>query len=110
MIGRVKNISRFGIFISLSATDLALAGYPVSENDQEKATVTGLLRWPDVPKSEKFHRNETLAVAVKAVQADGKIDLVLLSEDFLEKYDTILARTWETLQTLQARNQEVRNL
>jgi hypothetical protein len=108
MIGRVKNLSRFGIFVTFSASDLSRLDTPISEGDSNKAVLTGLIRWSDVPKNEKYHKNETIAITIKEIHANGKIDLILTPENFLEKYDNTLARTLEVLQALQGRNQEVR--
>ncbi|GFH42637.1 hypothetical protein Hs30E_11880 [Lactococcus hodotermopsidis] len=96
MIGYVKNITRFGIFIVL--------------NDNENGEMTGLLRWSSIPRGEKFHKGETLDVIVIEKHTDGKIDLRLLATDFREKYDKLLFRTSETLESLRERNQEIRSL
>lgn len=110
MIGRVKNFSRFGIFVTFLASELTTAGIAMPEMLKNQPILTGLLRWSDVSRSEKFHRNETLTISIKAIHDNGKIDLMLPPEDFLEKYEKTLARTSEVLQKLQIRNQEVRQL
>lgn len=106
MIGRVKSISRFGLFVTFLASELSQADQTYYENLQDELLVTGLLRWSDVPREEKIQRNDSLMVAVKEIHADGKIDLILTPEDFREKYDKILARTGEILQVLRDQNQK----
>ena len=106
MIGRVKSISRFGLFVTFLASELSQADQTYYENLQDELLVTGLLRWSDVPREEKIQRNDSLMVTVKGIHADGKIDLILTPEDFREKYDKILARTGEILQVLRDQNQK----
>ena len=106
MIGRVKSISRFGLFVTFLASELSQADQTYYENLQDELLVTGLLRWSDVPREEKIQRNDSLMVTVKEIHADGKIDLILTPEDFREKYDKILARTGEILQVLRDQNQK----
>lgn len=109
MIGRVKSISRFGLFVTFLASELSQADQTYYENLQDELLVTGLLRWSDVPREEKIQRNDSLMVTVKEIHADGKIDLILTPEDFREKYDKILARTGEILQVLRDQNQGASN-
>ena len=106
MIGRVKSISRFGLFVTFLASELSQADQTYYENLQDELLVTGLLRWSDVPREEKIQRNDSFMVTVKGIHADGKIDLILTPEDFREKYDKILARTGEILQVLRDQNQK----
>ena len=106
MIGRVKSISRFGLFVTFLASELSQADQTYYENLQDELLVTGLLRWSDVPREEKIQRNDSLMVTVKEIHADGKIDLILTPEDFREKYDKILARTGEILQVLRDQKQK----
>ena len=106
MIGRVKSISRFGLFVTFLASELSQADQTYYENLQDELLVTGLLRWSDVPREEKIQRNDSLMVTVKEIHSDGKIDLILTPEDFREKYDKILARTGEILQVLRDQNQK----
>ena len=106
MIGRVKSISRFGLFITFLASELPRENQSHLEILSDKLLLTGLLRWSDIPRGEKFQRNDALTVTVKEIQDDGKIDLILIPEDFREKYDQILARTGENLQVLRHQNQK----
>ena len=106
MIGRVKSISRFGIFITFLASELSSEERMFFEGMSDTFLLTGLLKWSDVPKGEKIKRNDALIIAVKEIQNDGKIDLTLTQEDFREKYDKMLARTGEMLQVLRLQNQK----
>ena len=105
MIGRVQSISRFGLFITFLATDLSPEERTHFESLSDEL-LTGLLRWSDVPRGEKIQRHDALTVAVKEIQADSKIDLSLIPEDFRDKYDRILARAGERLQVLHEHNQK----
>ena len=62
MIGRVKSISRFGLFVTFLASELSQADQTYYENLQDELLVTGLLRWSDVPREEKIQRNDSLMV------------------------------------------------
>ena len=106
MIGRVKSISRFGLFVTFLVSELSQEDRARFDNLSDALFLTRLLRWSDVPRGEKIQRNDALTVTVKEIQADGKIDLNLTPEDFREKYDKILARTGEVLQVLRDKNQE----
>lgn len=106
MIGRVKSISRFGIFITFLASELSSEERTFFEDVSDTLFLTGLLRWSDVPKGERIQKNDAVTIAVKEIQNDGKIDLTLTQEDFREKYDKILARTGEMLQVLRLQNQK----
>jgi RecJ-like exonuclease len=91
MIGYVKKITRFGIFILF---------------DNQNDMVIGLLRWSDVPKSERFYKNKVVNVVIKEKYDNGKLDLVLVTQDFQEIYEKILIKTAETLQKLRVDNQK----
>lgn len=105
MMGRIKTITRFGLFVTFSSTDLSEKELSLLPDIVDKSEVTGLLRWSDLPHGEKYQRNDTLNVSVKTIQADGKLDLVLKSESFRDKYEEILTRTAETLHRLEQVNQ-----
>lgn len=112
MIGYVKNISRFGVFITivtskLSEDDLFTLGHLCVDKDK---SLTGLLRWSEIPSGEKFYKNETLYnLKIKLIRDDKKIELSLSSEKFLDKYDKKIANTLETLTELQIKNQQIRD-
>ncbi|GFH40503.1 S1 RNA-binding domain-containing protein [Lactococcus insecticola] len=98
MIGKVQNITRFGVFVTFKV------------NEDEK---TGLLRWSSLPKhakSEKFFKDERVEVDIIKRHPDGKVDLALTELDFREKYATILTKTADTLQSLHEKNQRIRDL
>ncbi|WP_460058599.1 hypothetical protein [Pseudolactococcus yaeyamensis] len=105
-MGRVKAVSRFGLFVTFLASELSSEERVSLEIEVDNLLLTGLLRWVDIPQGEKFQRNDSLTVVVKEIQADGKIDLNIMLEDFCDKYDKILARTGELLQVLQVQNQK----
>lgn len=113
MIGHVKNVSRFGVFITIATSEiseddlLSLGHLYVEKQDR----LTGLLRWSEIPSGEKFYKNETLHnLKIKLIREDKKIELSLISEDFLEKFEHKIATTLETLKVLQIKNQKVRDL
>ncbi len=54
MIGRVKSISRFGIFITFLASELSSEVRMFFEGMSDTFLLTGLLKWSDVPKGEKI--------------------------------------------------------
>ncbi|GAX47927.1 hypothetical protein ACWN8M_06075 [Pseudolactococcus reticulitermitis] len=106
MMGRVKSISRFGLFVTFLASDLSQENQARFDNISDDFLLTGLLRWSDVPRGEKFQRNDALTVTVKEIHDDGKIDLRVTPENFREKYDNILARTGKILQGLRDQNRK----
>ena len=112
MIGHIKNISRFGLFITFLSSELSQEEVlALSSSDTALASVqTGLLRWSDTPSRENFYKGEAINVTVKAVREDKKIELAYVDEAFLEKYEQKMTTTLDRLTSLQTKNQEVRNL
>lgn len=105
MIGRIKNISRFGLFITFKQSDLSEIEQNSLNLSSNDVLLTGLLRWKDLPRDESYQKNDVLAIQIKTIQEDGKINLARQSENFREKYAAILERTSETLQVLHHLNQ-----
>lgn len=113
MIGHVKNISRFGVFITIAKSELSEDGLCTLGHLylDKKDNLTGLLRWSEIPSGEKFYKNETLYnLKIKLIKDDQKIELTLIPENFLAKYEHKIANTLETLTELKTKNQKIRNL
>lgn len=111
MIGHIKHISKFGLFITFLSSDLNQEELLIlSCSDSVLSSVqTGLLRWSEVPSGEKYHKGEEINVTIKAVRADKKIELAFVNEAFLAKYEQKITTTLDRLTNLQIKNQEVRN-
>lgn len=56
MIGRVKSISRFGIFITFLASELSSEERTFFEDVSDTLLLTGLLRWSMFPKVKEFKK------------------------------------------------------
>ena len=112
MIGHIKHISKFGLFVTFLSSDLSQeALLALSCSETELASVqTGLLRWSETASGENYYKGEAINVTVKAVREDKKIELALVEEAFLEKYEQKIATTLDRLTSLHTKNQEVRNL
>ena len=112
MIGHIKNISKFGLFVTVLSSDLSQeALLALSYYETGLASVqTGLLRWSETPSGEKYHKGEAINVTVKAVREDKKIELVFVDEAFLAKYEQKMTTTLDRLTSLHIKNQKVRNL
>jgi len=112
MIGHIKHISKFGLFVTVLSSDLSQeALLALSYSETGLASVqTGLLRWSETPSGEKYHKGEAINVTVKAVREDKKIELALVDEAFLAKYEQKMITTLDRLTNLHTKNQEVRNL
>lgn len=88
MIGRIKNISKFGLFVDINRQ-------------------TGLLRWSNLTKGQKFQSGDLIAVDV--VKSDnGKLELALTEQNFQEIFGTFIEKTRENLEILKEKNQEIR--
>lgn len=112
MIGHIKNISKFGLFVTFLSSDLSQEVlFALSSSDTGLASVqTGLLRWSETPSGEKYHKGEAINVTVKTVREDKKIELAFVDQAFLAKYEQKMTTTLDRLTSLQIKNQEVRNL
>lgn len=91
MIGRVKSISKFGLFIHFSETKV------------------GLLRWSNLPKRPvKFKVGDLVGVEILKAHEDGKYELSFVEKNFKECFGEFLEKTREQLNDLKIKNEELK--
>lgn len=93
MIGKIKSISKFGLFVLFSDSK------------------TGLLRWSNIPKRQiKFKAGDLIEVEVLKEREDGKIKLSFIEKDFKETFGSFLEETEDRLRDLSTKNGNLKRL
>ena len=93
MIGKIKSISKFGLFVLFSDSK------------------TGLLRWSNIPKRQvKFKTGDLINVEVLKEREDGKVELSFIEKDFKETFGSFLEETGDRLRDLNTKNGTLRRL
>lgn len=93
MIGKIKSISKFGLFVLFSDSK------------------TGLLRWSNIPKRQiKFKAGNLIEVEVLKEREDGKIELSFIEKDFKETFGSFLEETEDRLRDLITKNGNLKRL
>lgn len=93
MIGKIKSISKFGLFVLFSDSK------------------TGLLRWSNIPKRQiKFKAGDLIEVEVLKEREDGKIELSFIEKDFKETFGSFLEETENRLRDLSTKNGNLKRL
>ncbi|WP_270323960.1 S1 RNA-binding domain-containing protein [Lactococcus petauri] len=93
MIGKIKSISKFGLFVLFSDSK------------------TGLLRWSNIPKRQiKFKAGDLIEVEVLKEREDGKIELSFIEKDFKETFGSFLEETEDRLRNLSTKNGNLKRL
>ena len=93
MIGKIKSISKFGLFVLFSDSK------------------TGLLRWSNIPKRQiKFKAGDLIEVEVLKKREDGKIELSFIEKDFKETFGSFLEETEDRLRDLSTKNGNLKRL
>ena len=93
MIGKIKSISKFGLFVLFSDSK------------------TGLLRWSSIPKRQiKFKAGDLIEVEVLKEREDGKIELSFIEKDFKETFGSFLEETEDRLRDLSTKNGNLKRL
>ena len=93
MIGKIKSISKFGLFVLFSDSK------------------TGLLRWSNIPKRQiKFKAGDLIEVEVLKEREDGKIELSFIEKDFKESFGSFLEETDDRLRDLSTKNGNLKRL
>ena len=93
MIGKIKSISKFGLFVLFSDSK------------------TGLLRWSNIPKRQiKFKAGDLIEVEVLKEREDGKIELSFIEKDFKETFGSFLEETEDRLRDLRKKNGNLKRL
>ncbi|WP_270745348.1 S1 RNA-binding domain-containing protein [Lactococcus petauri] len=93
MIGKIKSISKFGLFVLFSDSK------------------TGLLRWSNIPKRQiKFKAGYLIEVEVLKEREDGKIELSFIEKDFKETFGSFLEETEDRLRDLSTKNGNLKRL
>lgn len=93
MIGKIKSISKFGLFVLFSDSK------------------TGLLRWSNIPKRQiKFEAGDLIEVEVLKEREDGKIELSFIEKDFKETFGSFLEETEDRLRDLSTKNGNLKRL
>ena len=121
IIGRVANITKFGLYIQFDEPDdmeatekSASATFDetvknISGKKNEKSRKTGLLRWSNLPKGlPKFQKGDWIGLAVDKIHDDGKIDLTYVEKDFKQVYGKILQSSQLEIDRLQEKNASIR--
>jgi len=91
MIGRIKNVTKFGIFVEI----------PETKN-------VGLLRWTNFKgKRAKFERGDLVAVEILSENEEGKIELKTADTTALQMFSEFLTSEEEKLEELRQKNKEV---
>ncbi|MFK4899363.1 S1 RNA-binding domain-containing protein [Lactococcus petauri] len=93
MIGKIKSISKFGLFVLFSDSKI------------------GLLRWSNIPKRQiKFKAGDLIEVEVLKEREDGKIELSFIEKDFKETFGSFLEETEDRLRDLSTKNGNLKRL
>jgi len=93
VIGKIKSISKFGLFVLFSDSK------------------TGLLRWSNIPKRQiKFKAGDLIEVEVLKEREDGKIELSFIEKDFKETFGSFLEETEDRLRDLSTKNGNLKRL
>ena len=93
MIGKIKSISKYGLFVLFSDSK------------------TGLLRWSNIPKRQiKFKAGDLIEVEVLKEREDGKIELSFIEKDFKETFGSFLEETEDRLRDLSTKNGNLKRL
>lgn len=93
MIGKIKSISKFGLFVLFSDSK------------------TGLLRWSNIPKRQiKFKAGDLIEVEVLKEREDGKIELSFIEKDFKETFGSFLEESEDRLRDLSTKNGNLKRL
>ncbi len=93
MIGKVKSISKFGLFVLFSDTK------------------TGLLRWSNIPrKQSKYKVGDLIGVEILKVREEGKYELKFIEKDFEESFGDFLGEATERLKSLKTKNELLKRL
>lgn len=93
MIGKIKSISKFGLFVLFSDSK------------------TGLLRWSNIPKRQiKFKAGDLIEVEVLKEREDGKIELSFIEKDLKETFGSFLEETEDRLRDLSTKNGNLKRL
>ena len=93
MIGKIKSISKFGLFVLFSDSK------------------TGLLRWSNIPKRQiKFKAGDLIEVEVLKEREEGKIELSFIEKDFKETFGSFLEETEDRLRDLSTKNGNLKRL
>ncbi|URZ87497.1 S1 RNA-binding domain-containing protein [Floricoccus penangensis] len=88
---KISNITKFGIFVDL---------------DDNR---TGLVRWSNVPKNEKYHIGDYVSINILNTHPDGKIDLEISTEDFNDRFENFISTSYIRLAELQEKNKHIRD-
>lgn len=93
MIGKIKSISKFGLFVLFSDSKI------------------GLLRWSNIPKRQiKFKAGDLIEVEFLKEREDGKIELSFIEKDFKETFGSFLEETEDRLRDLSTKNGNLKRL
>ena len=93
MIGKIKSISKFGLFVLFSDSK------------------TGLLRWSNIPKRQiKLKAGDRIGVEVLKEREDGKVELSFIEKDFKETFGSFLEETEDRLRDLSTKNGNLKRL
>ncbi|HAP14743.1 MAG TPA: RNA-binding protein [Lactococcus sp.] len=93
MIGKVKSISKFGLFVLFS--------------DKK----TGLLRWSNIPRRQgKYKVGDLIGVEILQAREDGKYELKFIEKDFEESFGHFLGEATDRLKSLKTKNEFLKRL
>lgn len=91
MMGRVKSLSKFGLFV-----------------DFGEPRQTGLLRWSALAREHgKFQRSDLIDIEILKIHEDGKIELKQGNRSLLEVLEDFSQSEQEKLEALTLKNQEL---
>ncbi|AYG01400.1 RNA-binding protein [Lactococcus allomyrinae] len=98
MIGQIKNITKFGLFVSFFIT-----GKETDESFIPKGV--GLLRWSELPKRvPKLEVGDLIGVSILKRYEDEKVDLSYVEKDFKSTYGTFLEVSARKIEELKIMN------
>ncbi|CAM3108148.1 RNA-binding protein [Lactococcus hircilactis] len=96
MIGKISNITPFGLFISFT------------EPSSEKKRI-GLMRWSTIAKNlPSFQIGDWIGFEITKIHEDGKMDLNYAEKEFTSTYGTFLKSLKDQLETIHKLNEEIK--
>ena len=106
MIGQVENITRFGLFVKISADELT--DEIKKSTDKTVSKNSGLLRWSQIPKNvPKVQIGDLIGVEISKIHEDGKVDLNYQEKIFKNVYAEFLETSHQRLTELEQKNREL---
>ena len=105
MIGKVENITRFGLFVKIFTDETDESNKKVTDSSVSKNK--GLLRWSQIPKNlPKMQIGDLVSIEILKVHEDGKIDLNYQEKNFKNVYGEFLEKSQQRIKELEQINRE----